>query len=495
MTITHRTDFARREFPASHVVFLGAVEELADYVLAHPQLAERYATEFNSLFDQAADMQSGDALVLAGGTPAQSSLFVTGRDALGLRQAARAITSKERGPLAGRELLVRRLRVKGPPGLRVPPYQVSLRRLGYSDQQVRGVAKHTLRMTFKRADLGPNVGGLSFTAGGTHSSFLAEGSTMTMLFNQVPIKSVPLGGTSDRFSAVRADLPDDLVTPGTNTLDIAFDLLVPPRECTRLWYQQAWAALSADSYFEVKSNLPFSAADLDFRMFPEPFLFDCAIALPDSPDDHELRATAWLLRAMERMGGTSFNPFAKVFTFGEWRRESRDARNLIAIAGNPSRMADFSTVVKPSLAERGRHVDLVTVQGEAIYSALTSDPLGIAQVFPNSLSRDEGAILLLTSTAAGSGILTSVARAFADESRLRTLKGNVILVDGTGGVHSYDVGTEVGERGPEGPQPWYATVVRYRNYLLTPGLMLLAFVLATLYRKTRASKEETEQAP
>jgi hypothetical protein len=488
LAIVRRTRFARSAPTESHVVFLGTIAGLADYLLETPALGQRYGAEFNSLFDQAADLHPGDALLLVGGTARASHLFVTGRDGPGLRQAARAITSAERGPLTGRELLVRRLRVKGPPGLRVPPYQVSLRRLGYVDQQVRGVAKHTLRMTFKRADLGPNVGGVSFTAGGTHSAFLGEGSTMSVLFNQVPIQSVPLMGSSDRFSAVRAELPEDLMTPGTNTLEVAFDLLVPTRDCTRVWYEQAWASLSADSYFEVSATRPFSAADLDFRTFPEPFLFDCGIVLPEDTDDWELRAAAWMLSAMEGMGGTSFNPFTKVFTYGEWRQGSRDVRNLIAIAATRERMGDFRALVRPSLQVRGRHLDLVTVQGETIYSARTGDPLGMAQLFPNPASAGSGAILLVTATLAPN-MLVEVARAFADENRLRGVRGNVVLVDADARLHSYDVGTEVAERGADAAPTWYAGVVKYRSYLLTPGLMLLALLLATAYRKTRGAAE------
>jgi len=489
--IVRRARFAKGGLPPSHVIFFGTIADLSEYLIGSPPLSQTYTAEFNSMFDQAAEMLPGDALLLVGGTQAASHMFVTGRDAIGLRQAARYIMDRERGPFTGREILIRRLRVQGPPGLRVPPYQVSLRRLGYADQQVRGVAKHVVHMSFKRADLGPNVGGVSFTAGGAHSSFLGGGgSTMTILFNQVPVKAVPLTGDSDRIDAVRADLPEDLMTPGTNSLDIAFDLLVPSRECTRIWYDQAWASLSADSYFEVKSTNPFRAADLDFRMFPEPFLFETGIVLPDAPDDWELRAAAWMLSAMERMGGTSFNPFTKVFTFGEWRQAAPEMRNLIAIAFSMERMGDFRTLVQPSLRIRGRKIELVTVQGETIYSALTADPLGMAQLFPNPLSSGRGAVLLVLSTTAPR-MLAEVGRIFADEWRLKGIQGNVMLVDGQRGVHHYDVGTEIPDGADVAPT-WYAGVVKYRTYLLTPALMLLAFVLATLYRKTRGAPRSTQ---
>ena len=310
---------------------------------------------------------------------------------------------------------------------------------------------------------------------------------MTILFNQVPVKAVPLTGASDRIDAVRADLPEDLMTPGTNSLDVAFDLLVPSRECTRIWYEQAWATLSADSYFEIKSIKPFYAADLDFRMFPEPFLFETGIVLPDAPDDSELKAAAWMLSAMERMGGTSFNPFTKVFTFGEWRQAAPEVRNLIAIAFSMERLGDFQTLVRPSVRVRGRKVELVTVQGETIYSARTADPLGMAQLFPNPISSGRGAVLLLLSTTAPM-MLAEVGRIFADEGMLKGIKGNVAIVDGQGGLHHYDVGTEIPEGGADVAPTWYAGVVKYRTYLLTPGLMLLAFVLATVYRKTRGAQ-------
>jgi len=488
--IVRRTEFAKQGTSGAHTVFLGTIADISEYLLAHPGLHQTYLAEFNRLFDQAAELESGDALLLVGGTQQVSHLFVTGRDAIGLRQAARYLTDSDQGPFTGREVVVHRLRTRGPPGIRVPPYQVSLRRLGYVDQQVRGVATHLIRMNFKRADLGQNVSKVSFTAGGAHSSFLdSAGSSMTILFNQVPVKGVPLKGDSGRIDAVRVDLPDDLMSSGTNALEVAFDLTVQSENCTRVWFDQAWATLSADSYFEVKKSEAIRADDLDFKQFPDPFLAESGMLLPEDPDAWELRAAASMLSALERMGGTRFNPFTKVYTFGEWRRAASEVENLIAIALSMDRMGDFRTVVRPPMQARGRDIELVTADGETIYSARTVDPLGLAQLFPNPTVASSGAILLVHATTAPN-MLGAVAQIFADESRFKKISGNVVILDEQLGWHHYDVGTKLTLRGAETEPPWYAGVVKYRTWLLPPALVLLAFFLAAVYRKTRGIRIE-----
>jgi cellulose synthase subunit len=489
-SIVRRTQYAKEDRPHAHVIFMGTIAELSEYLLAHPALQQSHQAEFNRLFDQAAEIENGDALLLVGGTQAESHLFVTGRDALGLRQAARYLTDSEQGPFTGREIVIHRLQTRGPPGTRVPPYQVSLRRLGYVDQQVRGVATHLIRMNFKRADLGENVRNVSFTAGGAHSSFLdGSGSSMTILFNQVPIKGVSLKSDSGRIDAIRVDLPDDLMNSGTNSLEVAFDLTVQSKDCTRVWFDQAWATLSADSYFEVHKTEAIRSDNLDFTQFPDPFLSETGLLLPEDPDPWELKAAAWMLAALEQMGGTRFNSYTKVYTFGEWRHAATEVQNLIAIALTMDRMGSFRAVVRPPMQTRGRDIELVNADRETIYSARTVDPLGLAQLFPNPTVSSSGAVLLLHATTSPS-MLGEVAQLFADEGRVKKVTGNVIILDQQLGWHHYDVGSKITLRGGVTDPPWYAGVVKYRTWLLPPALVLLAFLLAAVYRKTRGIRIE-----
>jgi hypothetical protein len=482
--IVRRSRFAARPGPGTHVIVLGTLADVSEYLLAHPSLHEAYQAEFNRLFDQAAELENGDALLLLGGDRKASHLFVTGRDAVGLRQAARYLADAERGPFTGSEIVIHRLRTPGPPGTRVPPYQVSLRRLGYADQQVRGVATHLIRMAFKRADLGENVKDVSFTAGGVHSSFLdGAGSSMTVLFNQVPIKAVPLRAESGRFEAVRVELPNERMISGTNTLEVAFDLTVESEDCTRVWLDQAWATLSADSYFEVKRSEPLRPEDLDFRQFPDPFLTDTGLLLPDDPDLAELRAAAWMLASLQRTGGTRFNPFMRVFTFSEWRRAAREVKNTIAIALAMERMGEFRRVARPPMQSRGRDIELVRADdGEAVYSARTVDPLGFAQLFSDP-RRGGGAVLLLHATTAGK-MLADVAAVFADEGRLKKIAGNVLILDEQLEWQDYDVGVQAARNTPA-VVPWTARIARYRTWLLPPALVLLALFLTAVYRRAR----------
>jgi hypothetical protein len=471
--------------PYRHVVFLGDLSELVQYFLGHPELHKAYHNEFLKLFDQAAGLEDKDGYLLVTGEPDASRLFVTGKDAIGLRRAVAFLIDPAHELFPGRETAVHDFDYGEAPPVRVPPYAVRLRDLGYSDQQARGVATHSLGFNFMRADLGPNVKEVACAPIGDHSTFLdAKQSSMNILFNQVPIKGIRLDEKNAHIDGLTVDLPPDQMNPGTNSVEVLFDLRVDDENCTRIWFDQAWATLSVNSHFVVKRTEPIRSEELVFQTFPDPFLRKTAILLPEDPAAAELEAAAWVLAALADLGGRRAYPFTPVYTFADWRKAVAISENLIVIASTSERMGEeFRSKLKTPLQTKGSSIVLIGSNDQTIYSATTTDPLGLAQLFANPFSNG-GGVLSFTATSKDR-MLPMVARILADQAALKKVTGNVLILDRQRGLHSYAVGEEVRLAGGAVEVMWWVWLGRYKLLLVALIVVGLAFFLAFLYRKTR----------
>jgi hypothetical protein len=279
------------------------------------------------------------------------------------------------------------------------------------------------------------------------------------------------------------DLPAELINLGTNALEVSVDLRVADKDCTRVWFDQAWATLSADSYFTVKRADPVSGDELVLTQFPDPFLRESALLLPEDPDGAELQAAAWLLNALTTLGGRRVWPFVPTFPLSEWRRAAGQARSLVAVASDAERLGDFRAAVRMPLETRSSTIELRRASGEVLFSASTVGGLAFAQIFPNPATPD-GAVLLIHATGEPR-LLPQVARLFSDEARLRRLKGNVVILDHDRGVRSFALDESVKVAGAPERHAWLAAVVRYRMFILPVVMVALGVFLAYLYRKTR----------
>jgi len=166
--------------------------------------------------------------------------------------------------------------------------------LGYPDQTARGIIEqkvnYTLRLSMEWQVLTEGILDLHFA----HSDLLdVEKSSLTVLVNDTPVGSFALTKENATDGLHSIKLPARLFKIGDNTISIATNIYLPHEydnvtDCLEEFYSEAWLVIYSDSSITLPSGS--SNTILTLSNYPVAFtgsdnLADLAFVIPDDPSE------------------------------------------------------------------------------------------------------------------------------------------------------------------------------------------------------------------
>jgi len=432
--------------------------------------------------------------------PDLALLVVTGKDADGLMNAAKALAGQDRFELlSGQASKVITVVDPAPTPTRrdplpAPPVErFTLADLDIEDRTVRGYYAPRISLPLQlEGDAHARFDGAELALDHAYSAQLDERlSTLEVRLNGVSLRSFPLdevGG--EQKQRVYIDLPFELMQPDS-TLDLVYHLFpIDFDPCRRISDRMIWGTVFAsteltigrDHYAELpdlsllKHDLwPFTLADRDGGL---------RVVVSQEPTNHDAGA-AFLAAAQFGRSSTSDHPdFGVVTSDASVLRENR---HLVVLASD-SPNSTYDALVKsrsismPGDLERkllGGSTDLLNAQVQTHYGTLE------AAVHPSFSDRS-----VLVARAPKARDLDEVVDVIGDKSRLYQLAGNAAIIAAGGEPRAGD-GLDVADKVQVGVIPLstrFQMALRKSWFIIGAMVLLAALVLAAAIRLWAGSR-------
>lgn len=311
--------------------------------------------------------------------------------------------------------------------------------LGYADRLITGI---TSQNTLYRFNL-PLDWSLTSKAevqlNFSHSSLLdPSSSSITLLFNNMPIASEALDESNIMDGQLRALLPPERARLGRENNLVARVELGALDPCVDAASSQFWATLKASSFVSLPHTLTEGPMQVDLDFLPVPFatnsnLSDVLFALPDSPSNVEYDA---IVKTVSYLGSESDgNNFQPAALLGYPDNVDLSTFNLILI-GRPTRNALLQEVNESLPQPFVAGTDTIQPQIDKVVFRLPDDlDLGYLQLITSSWSQNH-ALLALTGTSDLG--LSWATQMITDPDKNEQLKGNLALAPNDFELHTTD---------------------------------------------------------
>ena len=372
--------------------------------------------------------------------PMRMVLAVTGGSDEGLSKASQALNREAHLlSMQGSVAIVQAVSSPEPVENRQYDADFTVADLGYGEEVVYGAKPHVLDYEFYMP-VGCAVNEEAwFTLYFGHARVASPtNSSMDVYFNDVPIHSVLLDENNASGGTLEVLLPSWLIRSGRNEIRISIEMNLDNEDkCLFLDAQHLWTAIYSHSHFHLPCTPQDVVPSLD--LFPYPFnerpsLSGLLLILPDLPRqfDYDL-----MLKVAAGLGATDCGDCLalQVTTANLLNQERRQGKDLFMI-GRPSIhswIAELNDRL-PQPFEPGS--DTLRPQFESAIS--TQDPsrsIGLIEELPAPWDLDR-TILVLTGTT-DEGVDLASTTLF---SRGDALAGNVVLVEESARIRSFDAG-------------------------------------------------------
>lgn len=336
---------------------------------------------------------------------------------------------------------------------------VTLADLGYPLQQVSGVGRLDISISFSQADLGGSLHNLHARLVGAFTPIEALASaTLTVLFNGAQVRSQLLSNTTQYD--LYLSLPNSLLRR-ENTLTLRFDYTPRQGEC-RIGVSPFTAQLWQNSYvqFEAGETLP-----IGFSRFPQRLLPKAEVTIEPLSTDNLRRATE-LVTALQKLSKKPLH-----LTWVDWQAAQTSKKSWLILQGDAAQVA----TLKPPLELTPFR--LVDVAGRELLRLEGESPFAVLQAFEHN----QREVLWLTAHQQAELMDELLSNLRQNPNGWYDLAGDVYLL---GEGMSRPIGMDV--RGgavrveplQASPSVWLA---RLRPYLFGAALLLLLAGLVWLY--------------
>lgn len=243
---------------------------------------------------------------------------------------------------------------------------VTLADLGYPLQQVSGVGRLDISVSFSQADLGGSLHNLHARLVGAFTPIEALASaTLTVLFNGAQVRSQLLSNTTQYD--LYLSLPNSLLRR-ENTLTLRFDYTPRQGEC-RIGVSPFTAQLWENSYlqFEAGETLP-----IGFSRFPQRLLPKAEVTIEPLSTDNLRRATE-LVIALQKLSKKPLH-----LSWVDWQAGQASNTSWLILQGDAAQVA----TLKPPL--QLTPFRLVDVAGRELLRLDGESPFAVLQAFEHN---------------------------------------------------------------------------------------------------------------
>lgn len=205
-------------------------------------------------------------------------LAITGMNVLALQKAVSAINLPEfKSLVSGQSAIINELKTAEPVLENKSWYHQTFKNLGYEDRSISGLGRHVLSYTITLPNNKIPTHGFVKTYITSPIFPNNEGSEITLLVNGIKQSTLWI---SKNQSAWTTEIRDSAMKPGVNKLDYYIDLHRDKEQCTREEYDQIWATVHAESYFETAFTSTSPQAMLN--QLPVPFGPNPTMIIPNT---------------------------------------------------------------------------------------------------------------------------------------------------------------------------------------------------------------------
>ena len=336
---------------------------------------------------------------------------------------------------------------------------VTLAELGYPLQQVSGVGRMDISISFSQADLGGSLHNLHARLVGTFTPIEALASaTLTVLFNGAQVRSQLLSNTTQYD--LYLSLPNALLRR-ENTLTLRFDYTPRQGEC-RIGVSPFTAQLWENSYlqFEAGETLP-----IGFSRFPQRLLPKAEVTIEPLTIENLRRATN-LVIALQKLSKKPLH-----LSWVDWQAGQTSNKSWLILQGNATQVA----TLRPPLEMTPFR--LVDVSGRELLRLESESPFAVLQAFEHNQRQ----VLWLTAHERAELMDQLLLNLQRNPNGWYDLAGDVYLL---GEGMSRPIGMDV-RGGAVRVEPLQASpgvwLTRLRPYLFGAALLLLLAGLVWLY--------------
>ena len=436
--------------------------------------------------------------------PTLAVLVVSGGGPAGLLKAAQALSGQDRYQvLSGSVSRVTTVSPANPPPTRQNPLpappatRFTMKDLGMKGQTVKGYYSAMTRIPLRlEGDALAQPGGGTIRVDYGYSAQLDPRlSTMEVRLGGLTLRSVPLDKVAGEAQAsVGVPLPPDLLQPDAN-VDIVFHLF--PRDydqCERVSDHQTWGTVYATTSLDIArdhvaempnlgllrfSNWPFTAA---------PGGGGTVVVLPDNPDGRAESAAFTLASRFGKLTTAPAPDLSLVRAVDASFAAASDKHFVLLVDGSSNSLYD-SLATTQALSLTGGPDRLLANGKEVLLNATVGTPYGTIEEAISPANRARAVLVLRALREDG---LASLVEQFTDLGKVKTLEGNVAIIQADLDVRTLDVADK--QRWGSLPVATAATREIQRNWwvlgaMVIGGVFLLTAIVRVFAQTRRAEPD------
>jgi cellulose synthase operon protein B len=373
-------------------------------------------------------------------------LVISGNTDVGVAKAGRSVSSGAVRPGTNAGVAFVASVAQPQSGVESVPETRSFAELGYATQRSQGLGGYSFFIEFNAPNAVSLVGDGFMELSFVHSALLDyDRSNVNVFMNDVAIGSVRLSDTSTRLVRTRIPVPEAVLRPGRNRVQIQSTLSSRSSERAQP-FDAFWLSIQDDSSIFLRfSSKPPRPTRAILSNLPKPFteesnLGNVAFVLP------ERDPAAWAAAASMAyfMGQASSNVPLNIGAAlaSDVPAALRDERNLIVI-GKALELPLVAEIPNlPAPFKIGTNIASEDNVGVG-YRIAESDDMGYLQFVPSPWNKQRTVLLALGSTDRG---ITWAGKAVTDSARRGRLSGNVAFINDAQ-IASFNVRAPVQENG------------------------------------------------
>jgi hypothetical protein len=375
--------------------------------------------------------------------PTRAILVVTGQSELALYRASVALHRLPSVPgLRDSAIIVKEVAAPPPAATTRTTVDKTFAQLGYDDITLYGIEARQVRYEFYLPRTWETLEPARLFLSLSHSPILDLANSMLDVYlNETPIGGTLLDENNQTNGLLTLELPDWLLEPGRNHLDIRLEMHLFDEYCVDPNDPSAWTVIFKNSYL----HLPLAAGHVepDLATFPSPFDGDGHYeeTVFVVPDEMTAEQRDGLLRLAAYLGESSGSEYLvlRVLRADELSEEIKAQKHLI-IVGCPSRntLLQEQAVAEalPQPFEPGTDTFLLQ-HDTVVIQPVHGWSIGLLQMFPSPWN-SERRILAVTGTTDESIVWSLQALT----SSSWWLMGNLVVVDAEGTLRPVGVQEE-----------------------------------------------------
>ncbi len=363
--------------------------------------------------------------------PTRGVLAVTGATDDAVKNAALALRQEQFANLARGDFAL----ITAPPAPSaagdVNWSSTTLGTLGYPDQSIAGLRKHSLVYTLNMpTSLVPES--LKVNVIFSHSPFVStDRSYLVLYINDIPQAGVTLSEENETQASWTVTVPGTQLVPGRNKMELVFDLYLNDYEaCNDQYFDRAWGVIHSGTSVQAKFTSVSPVADLSG--FPVPFDAGALFVLPSQPTANERAGAFRLLTELGvQLGGRAQG--IDLTTADAVTDATLKDRHTILFgqAGSSDWMIQALQAAPLQFNGAARSLNSAALQ----LSVADGESVGLVQELPSPWDNKRTVMVITGTDDQGIGWASNM----LVDAKLRTqLKGDVAMVNARGYVTSLD---------------------------------------------------------